>query len=1119
MNSLEEIYQKKTDIEHILDAPDTYIGAIDADTCRNWSFKEGEDKLSCHTYSWVPGLYKCFDEGIVNARDHYIRMQQKILKGEKNCIPVTNIAINVNRDTGVITMYNDGNGIDVAIHPEYNIWIPELIFGHLRTSTNYNKAEKKIVGGKNGFGFKLVLIYSLWGEIETIDHVRKLKYKQKFSQNLKTIHNPTISKSGKRPPFTKITFLPDYQRFGISRLTDDLFQLFRKRTYDIAAVTHSSVKVRFNNTLVPVHSFENYIDMYIGPKNESIRAYEKSDRRWEYAACLSPLDEFTHVSYVNGIYTGKGGKHIDYILNQIVRKLVAFIEKKKKVKVKPVTIKEQLMLFINCVIENPTFDSQTKDFMNLPVRKFGSSCVVSDKFIEKIAKMGVMEAAISLNEIKTSKDAKKTDGRKTKSIRGVPKLVDANKAGTSRSKDCILLLCEGDSAKAGIVSGLSTQDREVIGVYPLRGKMLNVKDTPQHKINQNNEINAIKKILGLETEKSYKSRHEVDKLLRYGKVLFMTDQDLDGSHIKGLCINLFHSLWHDLFQLESFLGFMNTPILKAKKGKRELCFYNEPQYHTWRNANNMKGWHIKYYKGLGTSTAKEFKEYFAKKKFVYFQYTPENSDSSLEMAFHKKKTNERKKWLATYDKERVIDTNNKFVCFSDFVHKELIHFSKYDCERSIPSMVDGLKPSQRKILFAAFKRKLTKEVKVAQFSGYISEQSCYHHGETSLQKAIVGMAQNYVGSNNINLLLPNGQFGTRMGGGKDSASERYIYTALNPLTKYIFPETDLPILNYLQDDGTSIEPEYYIPIIPFILVNGTKGIGTGFSTDILPYHPQHIVSYIKAKLQGKAHMPAIEPYFHGFKGSIYKTSTTKYIFKGLYQILDGYRVHITELPIGIWTDDYKEFLENIIDKKNSLLKDFEDLSTDTEVNITLKLRKGALLTLLSKNLDNNCNLFEKKFKLFTTRSITNMHLFDATQKMRHYKRPEDIIDEFIPIRLEFYKKRKTYLLKQLERIVKVLHNKARFIEEQCADKIDLRRKNKQMVANLLSTHKYDTCDGKYDYLTSMPFSSVIEENMLKLRQERDKNKSALEILRATTEKKLWYRELNLFIKNYIKCSA
>ena len=319
------------------------------------------------------------------------------------------------------------------------------------------------------------------------------------------------------------------------------------------------------------------------------------------------------------------------------------------------------------------------------------------------------------------------------------------------------------------------------------------------------------------------------------------------------------------------------------------------------------------------------------------------------MAFNKKRADDRKKWLGDYNRDDVLDTDKKQIPFTDFINKELIHFSKYDCERSIPNGIDGLKISQRKTLFAAFKRKLKREVKVAQFSGYISEHSCYHHGETSLQKTIVGMAQDFMGSNNINLFLPNGQFGTRMAGGKDSASERYIFTQLNPLTRYIFPEDDLPILNYLQDDGTSVEPEYYAPIIPLILVNGTKGIGTGFSTDIPCYNPRQIVAYIKAKLANKTSLPDIDPFYRGFKGTICKVSPTKYIYKGVYKVIDGHRVLITELPIGIWTDDYKQYLENMIDKKNSLLKDFDDMSTDKEVNITLKLNQRIFIGFVIQN--------------------------------------------------------------------------------------------------------------------------------------------------------------------------
>ena len=751
---LAQQYQRKTDKQHILDNPDTYIGSIENVDSTMWVYDDATNRIVLRDIEYIPGLYKLFDEGIVNCRDHVIRMIQSN-NVEKKFVTYIDTSIS---DDGIIVMSNDGNGIDIAKHPEYDLWIPEMIFGHLRTSTNYDKTEKKIVGGKNGFGFKLVLIWSEYGKVETVDHIRGLKYVQEFKRNLDEICPPVITKvtgSVAAKPYTRVTFKPDYRRLGIHGLTSDMLSLLKKRVYDIGAVTDHSikkVKIGYNSNTIPVKNFQQYIDLYLGSKEESKRVYEQSDDRWEYAVGLSHTHEFIQVSFVNGICTFKGGKHVDYIIGQIVRKLCDYIEKKKKVKVNSAAIKEQLVLFLRCDIENPAFDSQTKDFMNTPSAKFGSTCTVSDNFIEKLAKMGVMDVACSLTEAKENKLAKKTDGVKTKNIRGIANLIDANFSGTNQSKDCILILCEGLSAMSGIVSGLSSADRNTIGIYPLKGKLLNVRGEQMKKIAENKEISDLKKILGLETGKTYSTIHDVQQNLRYGKIMFMTDQDLDGSHIKGLCINLFHSEWASLVKIPGFLSFMNTPILRAKKGAQTKLFYNEGEYLIWKDSfghNGPTGWNLKYFKGLGTSTSAEFKEYFANKKIVDFVYTP-TSDDTIDKIFNKKRTDDRKDWLEQYDKNSYLDTNQPNVYYEQFINQEMIHFSTYDCARSIPNMVDGLKISLRKILFSAFKRKLTSEIKVAQFSGYVSEHSAYHHGEASLNGAIVNMAQNFVGSNNIN---------------------------------------------------------------------------------------------------------------------------------------------------------------------------------------------------------------------------------------------------------------------------------------------------------------------------------------------------------------------------------
>jgi len=1131
MTSLAKTYQQKTDKQHILDNPDTYIGSVEKVDADMWVFDESTQRIVLKDIEYVPGLYKLFDEGIVNARDHVVRMIQS--KDDKKKV-VSTIETTITAD-GTITIENDGNGIDVAKHPENGLWIPEMIFGHLRTSTNYDKDEKRTVGGKNGFGFKLVLIWSTEGSIETVDHVRGLKYYQEFKNNLDVICPPVITKCKSAKPYTKVSFKPDYARLQMpGGLSPDMLSLLKKRVFDIGAVTDQSVKkvkISYNDAPVPVKNFQQYVDLYLGVKDadkpETKRVYESgpavSDTegsRWEYAVGLSATHEFVQVSFVNGICTHKGGKHVDYIMGQITRKLVDYIEKKKKVKVNASAIKEQLILFLRCDIENPAFDSQTKDFMNTPSTKFGSTCSVSDGFIEKVAKMGVMDLACSLTEAKESKAAKKTDGAKTKTVRGIPNLIDANFSGTEKSKDCILILCEGLSAMSGIVSGLSSSDRNTIGIYPLKGKVLNVRGEKTAKINENKEIAAIKKILGLESGKKYKDLADVHTSLRYGRIMVMTDQDLDGSHIKGLCINLFHSEWASLCEIPGFLCFMNTPILRAKKGTQTMLFYNDGEYEAWKREfgeEGPKGWTLKYFKGLGTSTAVEFKEYFAHKKIVGFTHTGKVSDDSVDKVFNKKRPDDRKLWLENYDKHAYLDTSKPEVSFEEFFDMEMIHFSTYDCARSIPNMVDGLKTSQRKVLYSAFKRNMTKEVKVAQFSGYVSEHSAYHHGEASLNGAIVKMAQTFLGSNNLNLLEPNGQFGTRLQGGDDAASERYIFTQLNPLARLIFPEADDAVLTYLDDDGLQVEPEYYVPILPFCLVNGVSGIGTGFSTDIPSYSPAVLSKYLQAKLRNEACHIEFVPYYEGFKGEVIKVSDDKYLIRGKYERVGDDKVRIVELPVGTWTMPYlaylDELLEGGVDKEGKkvapTLKDVVNLSTEVVVDITVQFPKGKLAQMSTEAL-------EKMLKMTTTVSTTNMHLFDAHRKLHKYGSIEEIIDAFFITRLDMYIKRKAALVAAMRALLVRLSNRARYILEVLSGVVDLRKKTNQQVVEMLEGFRYDKIDGDYKYLIKMPMDSVTEEHVAKIVQEKADTERELEALLATTVEQIWLRELEQLDKEMTK---
>ena len=1135
--TVEEKYKKHELKNHILSLPDTYIGSCESTLLKLYLYNNDEKKMVESEITYVPGLLKIFDEIIVNAIDHAMRLKSEAKDGKENIKHTKNIKVTINKETGYITIYNDGDGIDVEKHATYNdIWVPELIFGELLTSTNYDKNEEKIWGGKNGYGAKLTNIFSKEFTVETIDHNRKRSYIQTFKNNLSEKDKPVIKASSKAP-YTQISFLPDYERFGLKNITEDIYKLFHRRIIDCCATTEKDVSVYFNDEKLAIKDFEKYSELFL-EKESQPHVYENVNERWEVVVALSKTGIYEQISFVNGINTLRGGKHVDYITNMVVKNLCETALAKKKKTIKPQHIKDNIFVFIKSIIVNPSFDSQSKETLTTPVAKFGSKCELSDKFFDKLYKCGIVDKAISLTEFHEEKKLVKTDGKKVSKLI-IPKLDDANLAGTKNSTECTLILTEGDSAKTMAIAGLSVIGRDRYGVFPLRGKIMNVKDAAIQKISDNNEITAIKKIMGLEQNKKYTDLNS----LRYGSIMLMVDQDNDGSHIKGLLFNVFQSLWPSLYKIEGFLTSMLTPIIKVSNSKGEvISFYNQSDYKKWSETDIAKkgAWKIKYYKGLGTSDGNEAKDYFKHMKKITYKYT-EESDESIDLAFNKKRADDRKVWLMKYDKTDVLDYTRPVVNYETFINKDLIHFSNRDLERSINHICDGLKESTRKILFACFKRKLfTNELKVAQLAGNVSEVSAYHHGETSLQQAIIGMAQIYVGTNNINILMPNGQFGGRIQGGNDASSARYIYTLISKLTRLIYKEEDNCILNYLEDDGVSIEPEYYVPIIPMILVNGGLGIGTGFSTNIPQYNPEDIIKICNnicdniekeiGKINSKDDLERtyniiksqeiinLTPWYLGFQGVIDKCDKS-FTSKGVYNWISDSSVIITELPIGTWTDDYKEFLEGLIINNSPLLKTFESHYTSMNVKFILHFNAGARAKMGDK--------FETEFKLVSSKnlSINNMHLYSEKNAIKKYENTSNIIKEWSLMRIQKYYERKEYQINLLEKEFNILSAKIRFILDVINGIILIMNKKIVDVAEQLTTLKYpkilndddkDTEDDDkkskgYNYLLRMPIYHLTYEKKSLLEKEVSDLEDKLKNLKETSIQQIWRDELNALL--------
>jgi DNA gyrase/topoisomerase IV subunit B len=1548
-----EKYDKKTPREHVLLRPDTYVGDIEPTSEDMWVYSVDDNRMVKQKITYTPGFLKIFDEVLVNSRDAAVN--------DPTC---DTIKVEYNVEEGFISVWNNGDvGIPVEEHPVHKMLVPTMIFGELLTSSNYNDNEQRTTGGRNGLGSKLASIFATRFIVEIDDAKRNKRFKQEWSDNMLNVGKAEITKlPAKTKSSVKITFYPDFKRFGIKNLKNDHQVLFYRRTIDIAGTSNNKLKVWFNEQKVEVNNFKSYIEMYYSPigvpGTDSELYFDNTNERWTVGILYKPDLGGEVVSFVNSINTYRGGTHCTHVIDNIIKSLINdFIKKKDKdIKVTPVLLKENLVFFINSIIINPAFSSQTKDTLTSKIDKFGSKYEPTPIFMKKLAKCGIVEQVIELAKFKENAGLKKTDGKKQIKISGIPKLEDANKAGTKESGKCTLILTEGDSAKATAMAGLAVLGRDHWGVFPLKGKLLNVREAGTAQLLANEEIKNLKLIMGLKQSEDYTSDEKFNTL-RYGHVLLLTDQDTDGSHIKGLFINMLHTLWPSLVKRENFIQSLNTPIVKAIKGKDVITFYNLTDYDNWKESGETSGYKVKYYKGLGTSTSQEAKEYFIDidtKLINYFwekvkaefsdEEKPEadsdddsdedsdeepdpnifipvhDDDDAIRLAFAKERADDRKKWLMAYDKNNVLKYEQKVIPYYNFIHQELIHFSNDDLIRSIPSVIDGLKPSQRKILYGAFLRGLDKdEVKVAQLAGFVSDKAAYHHGEASLMGAIIGMAQDFVGSNNINILMPNGQFGclapdtpvlmwdgsikradnivigdklvgddgnvrnvskttsgndnmfeitteygqkytvnsehiitlyyknnniikekvsdeeyyldyfdgqtiktivvkynqnvsgddhynktklskeeayneilekqkeiiikynisnkidikisdymklskfakrglfmisndhvvnwekqqvkinpyilgtwlgdseiltefviwaetiecelthhktginsigdknhssktckgcttsnpikhllkeyifndkqtrlellagfidtdgivktkgaqsyieisqtkisnsnliseleflcktlgfstsikeqhigvtekgndiilltlrimgeflheiptrlpkkkvndsrhkrtftynnymnfkinyigkgpfygwsldgnerfllgnfivthnSRLKGGSDSASPRYIWTKLEDLTPIIFNPMDSPILNQQDDDGMPIEPEFYAPIIPMILVNGAQGIGTGFSTKVPPYNPSEIITNLKNIIKGKS-FNQMDPWWTGFEGIVSKIDDFNYEIYGTWS-QDDNKLTITELPVGEWTSNYKEYLEKLLEdvpirgkpddkkakkqpKKENPFITYKDNNTDTRVHFELTFEDGYLDT--AKDIDKQLHLYKKY-------SIANMHLYGPEGHIKRYDSVEDIMRDYYKVRLGMYQKRKEYHLGILEHQLKVISFKVKFILMVVEKKLEINNKKKQEIEEKLEILKFrklgrtkDDTKLSYDYLLSMPIYNLTQEKIEELKHQHDEKETEYNELNEKTPQDIWLGELGELEVRYEK---
>jgi DNA topoisomerase-2 len=1062
------------------------------------SKKKEKYKLSIkkEVIDFSPAILRIFVEAISNAIDNAKRSLEA-------GVPCTKIKVTINKETGKTTVFNDGLVIPIEINEGNYLYKHTMIFGKLRTSTNFNDNEDRTVSGRNGLGIKLTNVFSKYFCVKAVDPQNKKSFFQEWKNNMTICSEPKVEDNVDKQGFTEISWIPDFEHFGIEQYTENIIRLYNRYVFDAAMLT--GVSIYLNNVKLPICNLMDYSDLFLSSTNEKMHIIGKDSE-----IVIQSANEYEAVSFVNGVFTMHGGKHVDGWTEAIFRPIVDHFNKPKKPQISIKDVKQFFRIFVNSTLINPEFSSQSKTELTAP----DVSATFSEKAVKAILKWDFAEKIKDIIHSKEILMMKKSVSKKRGYV-PIDGYMPANEAGGKNSLNCSLAVCEGESAKSFVVKGMNSpflgnQGRDWFGVYPLRGKILNVRTSSGKDISENKEITAVIQALGLRYDLDY-TDDEHFKTLNYGKLIILTDADTDGKHISGLIINFFDYLFPSLLKRKvPFIVNMLTPIAKFTFKNEQKIFYDLFSADKFYKENADKHIKVKYYKGLGTHSDEEIAEEFGKRILGYVQ--DDKAHDSILKAFDKKKSNLRKEWLEHYDPSlrTIVDENTMERFISTFVEEDLITHSVDNCLRSIPNIMDGLKQSQRKILFAAFLKNLkTKSLKVAQFAGYVSENTNYHHGEQNLYDTITKMAQNIIGTNNIPLLFGDGQFGSRLQNGKDAASARYIFTRLQNITRTIFPIDDDILLERIIDDGDIVEPKFYAPIIPMVLINGCDGIGTGWSSSIPLHNPIDVINAVRCWIKN-TDMPKLVPWYRGFKGTIEEEEPGKFISSGILKRESEKKtkkqinqVEVIEIPINMSIQDCYDMLMKMTHEEKKI-KNFRDYSGADQPRFVIdEFVDGLKCT--AKNL-----------KLQSKINLSNMVLFNTEGKIKKYETIHDIVKEFCNTRLDVYKQRKQYILKQNKYKIMIAKNKSRFLSFVMNGDIILNRKKEEDIFKELEEKSFDKMnDDGFSYLMRLNIRSFTEEKIEELEDEITKLQSEYDLLFETKETDIWLRELDIVQLEYM----
>lgn len=1012
-----------------------------------------------------------------------------------------------------ISITNHGLPISCKKQSNSKLYIPTFIFGQLLTSSNYTGSRK--VGGRFGIGCKAVNVFSVLFEIDIINVDEGVRFKQTWLNNMSEASDPIITECKSTDiNTTKVSFNIDFSKFydsdiefgfaGKRQYTQAFMYSYAKYCVDCALTSNTTCI--FNQHIFNNIDIVKYASYYFPNMDRKYKVYTTVDST---ALFIDTPDDGKLISFVNGVINNNGGVHVDtwckYMLNPIFKKL-----KKSYPKLTFKDIMQHYSLILMCRLINPTYDGQTKD------RVTGPKPTVTE-YDSELEKWNAYTHIHNLWKSKELPKAKLSDGFKTRRV-NVESLSDADKAGTCESYKCTLYIVEGKSAQQ---FPRKISDPKYTGSLALRGKFVNVSKHVDPDSNE--EIIKLNKTLGLNSKIDYSTRDSISNL-RYGKLVILTDQDDDGMHIRGLLYQYFRTRFKDLLTKHSYVYVMDTPILRINN----LSFFYEKEYIKWKREDvNRSKLKVKYFKGLASNKDTQIKDVFANSKYISLIYD-DAADKLMNMAFDNGYEDMRKDWIKSWNSVEYISKYEylyKDNTLSKFIMGPLCHFSYNNMRRCIPKYIDGLKDVQRKILYVVLKEN-TKSHVVSRISGRISDITFYKHGPQSLESSIISMTNDCIGTNNIPYMLGEGQFESRFG--DDAGASRYISVKLHPLMQYIYRSEDECILEY--NDDSNAEPSQYHPIIPMFAVNGSKGIGTGYSTDIPAYDPLIIIKYICFWMDGERLV--LNPYWRNYLGKIEYINNRWYSI-GSFERKSSNNIIITELPVTTTISKYERKLKTLSETPIMSTKEFELMKSKNPSSkakcpmlinsyniqtVTREVKSGSefkieimpYITVEGVHKLDDVNI-KQRLGLIEKISDVNITLLNKDSFAIEYNNIYDAINQYCIDRLHSYDKRRETQIKIWNDIIDKLKSKLSFVEAITSKRIIIDNKDDDEVARVMSENKFDL-----NLLTTLTYSSQTKNGKLKIINEIKAFEDKINDYKNTSSKSMWLRELKELYERYTK---